>query len=115
MRLAFLSLVLFLLGHPSARSQPTPQQVAPFVARVRDRRLNVAYDFPAHGVTIDDEVTFERTAPEPGPALLRLSSDMAVDRITRAGKPFAVEKVPGVMAFVTPDEKTFTLSLSYHG
>lgn len=83
--------------------------------RVRDHRLNVRYDFPRHGVTVDDAVTFERTVPEAGPGLLRLSSDMVVDRVARGGEPFAVEMVPGVLAFVAPDEKTFTLSLSYHG
>jgi aminopeptidase N len=83
--------------------------------RVRDHRLTVRFDLPRHGVAIRDEVTLERTREDAGMALLRLSSDMKVDSVTLAGKPFPVETCPGAIAFRPPADRRFTLTLAYHG
>src|SRR5262249_50578957 len=83
--------------------------------RVRDHRLTVRYDLPKAGCTITDDVTIERIGSAAEPCLLRLSTDMTLDRRAYRGRPFPIARVPGSLAFLPPAEKRFTLSLAYHG
>jgi aminopeptidase N len=83
--------------------------------RVRDHKLTVKYDLPKAGCKITDNVLIERTEPKAMTCLLRLSSDMQVDKALMDGKTFAVKSVPGVIAFTAPKSTKFTLQLAYHG
>ncbi len=82
--------------------------------RVRDHNLSVRYDLPNHACQITDDVTVERTGGE-GPCLLRLSSDMQVDRLTMAHGSPTWTHAPGFIAVVLPAGKSFMLHLRYHG
>ena len=87
--------------------------------RVRDHDLHVTFDFPKQTAAITDRVQIERTRNDvPGYALIRLSQDFRVRQFTRegpGGAPVPFRQVGGVIAFVPPAEKTFTLWMQYAG
>jgi aminopeptidase N len=83
--------------------------------RVRDHRLTVRYDIPAHAASFTDDSTVERVREGAGAVVLRLSSDLRVDSAVMNGQPLALERAPGAIAFRPPADRTFTVSLTYHG
>ncbi len=87
--------------------------------RVRDHDLHVALDFAQKSAQITDHVRIERTAASvPDFALLRLSPDFHLTKLTLDGPdgaPVSFRQVGGVIAFLPPAEKTFSLFMQYAG
>lgn len=83
--------------------------------RVRDHKLTVTYDLPHSACKISDDVSIERTGDSSGLCLLRLSSDMTVDRVSLGSETIPERHVPGLIALRPPADRTFTVSLAYYG
>lgn len=83
--------------------------------RVRDHRLVVTFDLPNSACRITDDVRLERVRPDAGICILRLSSDMRVDRVTIGGQDAGAQAVPGMVVLPKRNEGTITVRLEYHG
>jgi aminopeptidase N len=86
-----------------------------FGFRIRDHKLVVNIDPKTKSLTAKDKLSFERVEGNAKVCIMRLSSDMSIDKATLGGKPAVIETVPGVIAFSAPAGKKFTLDVDYHG
>lgn len=84
--------------------------------RVRDHEVRLTFDVPKKYARFEDRASIERTQDSiPNFGLLRLSQDYTVRLLSCNGVPIAYKQAGGVIAFVPPTAKTFTLSLRYAG
>ncbi len=91
----------------------------PGAFRIRDHALNVRLDVGSRKASITDAFQVERTGPDlPDYGLFRISQDFQLHNLTLAGNPerqIVFRQVGGVVAFVPPPARTFTLNCAYAG